>query len=364
MISPSTFYDLVSGRRRGISAACGRGVLRALEAPYGVAVAWRNRRYDRGTADLFRPPVPVISIGNLTTGGTGKTPLVKWTAHRLRELGLRVAILSRGYRAEQGGLNDEALELELDLPDVPHLQNPDRAASARVAVEELEMQVLLLDDGFQHRRLARDLDIVLLDALEPFGFGHLLPRGILREPRCALRRADVIVLSRADLVEAESRLCLKEEARRLAPGALWCEIRHAPHALVNARERRPWQLLAGQPVFAFCGIGNPAGYRRTLDSCGLEIVGWREFPDHHAYTGRDIEELTARCRESQAAAAVCTQKDLVKVQLAQLGPVPLWALAIETEFLAGGERLAEMLHNLTRSVRTEVPLPAGRDDPG
>ena len=126
--------------------------------------------------------MPVISVGNITTGGTGKTPMVAWLARWFRNQDVRVALVSRGYRAEAEGQNDEARELATLLPDVPHLQNPDRVAAARIAIDELETQLIILDDGFQHRRIHRDLEIVLIDALQPFGFGHVLPRGLLREP--------------------------------------------------------------------------------------------------------------------------------------------------------------------------------------
>jgi tetraacyldisaccharide 4'-kinase len=193
------FLDLVSGRRRGPAATLLRGGLRLAETPYAMAMSWRNRRYDRGKAVIHRAGVPVVSVGNITLGGTGKTPMVEWIARLYRRHQVRVAIVSRGYRAEEGGRNDEARELEQKLPDVPHIQNADRAAAARVAVEELDMQLIVLDDGFQHRRLARDLDVVLLDALEPFGFEHVFPRGTLREPLSGLRRADLVILSRADV---------------------------------------------------------------------------------------------------------------------------------------------------------------------
>ena len=180
MLNPSEFRDLVSGRRRGIGASVLRAALRVAEVPYGLAMLWRNRRYDRDLARTHRVEVPVVSVGNLTLGGTGKTPMVEWIARHLRAQNVRVTLISRGYGAEAGAANDEALELEQKLPDVPHLQNPDRVAAARTAVDKLDCQLILLDDGFQHRRLGRDLDIVLLDALEPFGFGHVFPGGMLR----------------------------------------------------------------------------------------------------------------------------------------------------------------------------------------
>src|SRR5688572_21284152 len=148
MIPPSRFYDIVSGRRRGPAAAFLRGALQLAEVPYRTTVAWRNRRFDRGAAAIHRVAVPVISVGNLTVGGTGKTPLVKWIARRFYERDVNVAVLSRGYGAASGRASDEALELKQDLPRVPHLQNPDRVASAAAAVEEMKAQVLLMDDGF------------------------------------------------------------------------------------------------------------------------------------------------------------------------------------------------------------------------
>ncbi len=182
MLDANHFREIVSGRRRGAGAAVSRGVLRLAEVPYTAAVRWRNRRYDGAHAAIARVGVPVLSVGNLTLGGTGKTPLVEWIARWFGERGVRVGIVSRGYGATNGQKNDEALELELSLPNVPHVQNPDRVAAARDAIERHGCQLILLDDGFQHRRLGRDLDIVLLDASAPFGFEHVFPRGMLREP--------------------------------------------------------------------------------------------------------------------------------------------------------------------------------------
>jgi tetraacyldisaccharide 4'-kinase len=336
MISPSTFRDLVSGRRRGLRASLARLAMEAASIPYGWAIRLRNRGYDRGAKEIYRPSVPVISVGNLTVGGTGKTPMVEWLARQLRQREIRVAILSRGYGAEQGGLNDEALELELSLPDVPHLQNPDRAASAQIAVDELATQLLLLDDGFQHRKLARDFDLVLLDATEPFGFDHLLPRGTLREPVAGLRRAQAIVLSRADMIDARARGEVRTRVARLAPEAVWAEVEHRPAALVDAAGAvYTLAELRDQPVVAFCGIGNPAGFRHTLEGLGCRIERWREFPDHHDYTRENVEEIGGLIRESGARFAVCTRKDLVKLRVPAVGGAPLRAVSVELSFLCG-----------------------------
>ena len=261
---------------------------------------WRNRRYDRVPAAVEHASVPVISVGNLTLGGTGKTPMVKWLAQWFSGRGLRVAIVSRGYGAAAGKQNDEALELAQALPNVPHVQNPDRVAGARAAIDEFDSQLILLDDGFQHRRLARDLDIVLLDATEPFGFDHVFPRGTLREPVTGLRRAGVVCLSRSDLLDSSGRDLIRGRVAKLAPDAVWCEAAHAPQGLLNsAGGIEPLTTLRGRRVAAFCGIGNPAAFRHAVAQAGCDIVSWREFPDHHAYGEADQEELSRVSRGEQ-----------------------------------------------------------------
>jgi tetraacyldisaccharide 4'-kinase len=349
MLPPSEFRDLVSGRHKGLMATLARGVLRAAEVPYTVAVTLRNRRYDRGDVEVHNVGVPIITVGNLTLGGTGKTPMVKWLARRFQDAGLRVAIVSRGYGAADGKHNDEALELAQALPNVPHIQNRDRVAAAQQAIREFNSQLLLLDDGFQHRRLGRDLDIVLLDALEPFGFEHVFPRGTLREPLAGLGRAQVVCLSRADAISQLERDAVRERVARIAPQAAWCEAAHAASKLVNAcGESQPLDILPKHRVAAFCGIGNPAGFRHTLTATGCEPVVWREFPDHHAYTIADHSELIMLAQNAKADVIVCTQKDLVKLPQRELDGMPLWAVAIEMKFLGGQEALEQRLDEVLK----------------
>ena len=353
MFSASTFHSLVSGRQRGLSAAVLRATLRLAETPYSLAMRIRNRRYDRKRAEIHRVGAPVVSVGNITLGGTGKTPLVEWIARWYRQRDVRVALVSRGYGATAGQANDEALELEQKLPDVPHVQNRDRVAGARLAIEEFESQLILLDDGFQHRRLARDLDIVVLDAMEPFGCEHVFPRGLLREPLAGLHRADVLVLSRADLVSAARRAEIRQRAQCFAPNAAWVEARHAPRLWRSASgNERPLGYLAGERVAAFCGIGNPEGYRRTLEAAGVDVVAFREFADHFAYQRSDIESLTSWPAASNAEAVVTTHKDLVKVAVDQLGGKPLWALVVGLELLVGEDELAARLSAVLPTTAT------------
>ncbi len=354
------FRALVSGQRRGLRGSLGRGMLRLCEFPYRAVVSLRNRRYDSGQAEIAQLPIPVVSVGNLTLGGTGKTPMVAWVCQWFRQHATRVAIVSRGYRAQQDGRNDEALELEYRLPDVPHLQDPDRVAAATIAVDELEMELIVLDDGFQHRRLARNLDLVLIDATEPFGFDHVFPRGMLREPVASLARADVVVLTRADMLDNAERQRIERRVRSLGPQATWCEVVHGPQCLLNSQGReQPLSHLRDHSIGAFCGIGNPAGFRHTLTASGYTVARVREFPDHHHYTRDDVEELTRWAQSQRVEALVCTHKDLVKLGVPRLGNVPLWALAVGLEFLTGEEALTSHLHALLdrqRGLKVETKV--------
>ena len=349
MISPHTFREVISGRSKGLKSTLLRLGLRFCEAPYTLAVNLRNRRFDRGSAEVVAVEVPVVSVGNLTLGGTGKTPLVEWICRHLRQQDIRVAIVSRGYGAEQGERNDEALELELALPDVPHLQNPDRVQAAQIAIEELLMQMVVLDDGFQHRRLRRDLDVVLIDATEPFGHEHVFPRGTLREPLEGLTRADAIVLSRADMVGEAEREKIRERAIKLAPTASWSEVVHAPNNLINSvGESDPIESLQGCKIAACCAIGNPSGFRHTLETLGAEIVAWREFPDHHRFDRTDVDTLAQWA--TGAERVICTRKDLVKLPVVKLGVTPLWALGIRLDFLVGRDELERRLQSVADQV--------------
>ena len=365
MLSAEQFKAIVSGDRRGIVAGLCRTIFQLAEWPYTWAVNYRNRAYDNGRSETHRVAAPVICVGNLTLGGTGKTPMVHYIARWLRDQGIRVAIVSRGYGAENERQNDEARELYAKLPDVPHIQNADRVAACRLAIDELEMQVIVLDDGFQHRRLERDLDIVLLDALEPYGFDHVFPRGTLREPLVGLARADVVVLSRADLVDEPRRTEIRDRLQPLAPRAFWIEVSHQPTKLIRdvadatsvevgttqeSSFDRLQQQLREKNVAAFCGIGNPSGFQRTLEQCGAKIVAFRAFADHHAYSRDDIESIKNWIADHQPDLVICTHKDLVKIEIDELAGVPLRALAVEMKIEAGEQQLHQALKHAIESV--------------
>ncbi len=348
MLNAASFRDLVSGRRRGWLANVLRGLLAAASWLYTLAVSCRNACYDRRLSKIGRVQVPVISVGNVTLGGTGKTPLVAWLAGWFQSRGIRVALVSRGYKAQPGAPNDEGLELAARLPGTPHVQNANRVAGAQQAIREHGAELIVLDDAFQHRRIHRDLDIVLLDALEPFGWERVFPRGLLREPLAGLRRADVVVLSRSDAVSGDQREAIRRRVAERASDALWVEVSQRPVGLRSAGGgQEPLERIAGRRVAAFCGLGNPAGFRHTLQTCDCQVVDFREFPDHHPYPARDLESL-ARWADGLAdiAAIVCTHKDLVKIPRSQLGGVPLRGLEIGLEFTVGGSAFEQRLGTL------------------
>jgi tetraacyldisaccharide 4'-kinase len=343
---------LITSQGRGFWPALQRWGLWALSVPYGWAARCRNRLYEWGWKRSWQASVPVVSVGNLTVGGTGKTPCVEFVARFYRELDLQVAILSRGY-GSTGGCNDEALVLEENLPDVPHLQGADRVALAATAVEELESEILVLDDGFQHRRLARNLDIVLVDATQPWGYGFLLPRGLLREAPSGLRRSDLIMLTRCDQVDEGQKSRLREEIHKVAPGKPVVETVHGPVALIQSDgQTAPLEMLRDRPVLAFCGIGNPRAFRRTLETLGAKVIAFRTFPDHHAYDRTDVEDLRNWVRQQATDCLVLTtQKDLVKLRLARLGGRDLWAIQVRLHVTSGQDALDRMLRSVVTAPR-------------
>ncbi len=349
MIDPG-WHDVLSGRRRGAWAGLCRGVLSLAVPFYGTAVAVRNLSFDRGWRRVHRASVPVVSVGNLTTGGTGKTPLVAWLVEELQRGGATPGILSRGYGRKKGEANDEQRMLALLCPDVPHVQMPDRVVGARLLVEKHGCDLLVLDDGFQHRRLARDLDLVLLDALRPWGYGALLPRGLLREPPSALRRAGLVCLTRVDQCD-EAQLQQLTQQVRCHTDAPLMEVLFRPTQLRNAGgETAPLSKLQSATLGAVCGIGNPEAFRRTLTSLGAPVAESRfwAFPDHHDYNETDQRRLAEWTAREGIELLVVTVKDLVKLPQARLGLAAVWGLQIGVEFRSGRSHLTAALSELRR----------------
>lgn len=338
------FHDVVSRKDRGPIAGCARFVFGLIEIPYSIAVKTRNRMFDSGLKKINRLDIPVVSVGNLTLGGTGKSPMVAFLASRLIREGKKPGLLSRGYaQGEENRPNDEAMELAWRLPDTPHEQDPDRFAGGKRLLEiRPDLDIAILDDGFQHRRLHRDLNIVLLDASEPFGYDRIFPRGLLREPVGSLKRADIVILSRADLVREVERKRIREIVRKYAPDALWGELIHKPGRLVSfngeefhAHTSESLDRCRNHAAVAFCGIGNPEGFRTTLKSIGVNLLDLLDFPDHNNYADEDYERIERSVRRNAPETIFCTMKDLVKIRKKDIAGVPLYAVSIESEFIEG-----------------------------
>lgn len=337
----------------GPLCAVARAALAALAVPYGVVARRRLAAYDPGRRTPTRLPVRVVCVGNLTAGGTGKTPFVAWLARRALAAGRRPAVLSRGYGPRPAGaaLSDEGLVLRDLLGDgvVLH-EDPDRVRGGRALLAvHPEVDLVLLDDGFQHRRLARDVDVVLLDATNPFGHGHGLPRGLLREPVEGLARAHVVVLTRTERATPEALDALDARVAALAPAARRARARTVPRALVRAADGAdlPLRALAGTPVFAWAGIGNPRAFEALLEDLGARVVGRRFERDHRAIGPGDAEAVVREARACGAALVVVTRKDLVKLRAASAAgasaPAEVVTLDVDLDLGADADAVAAVL---------------------
>lgn len=313
-----------------------------LSIVYGAITRARLQAYKAGLLSTSKLPVPVISVGNLTTGGTGKTPLVEWICRKLASDGRRVCILTRGY----GRINPrtqvvvsngtEILAGERDAGDEPFLLaqnllgiatvicNPNRFVAGQWAIENLGTEVLLLDDGFQHLRLGRDLNIVTIDATEPWGGGSLLPQGRLREPKKSLSRADCVVITRVNQTKNPSSL--RDEVKIFTGDT---------PIFMSRMLTSGFFTLDGEPVGspiqatgAFCGVGNPESFFNQLRSAGYELSFTRAFPDHYQYKQIDIDALVQEAKAKGALALITTAKDAIKLRSLSF-PIPCYVLKIE-----------------------------------
>jgi tetraacyldisaccharide 4'-kinase len=325
---------VITGEKRGIGAGLVRLGMSAVSPIYSMVVQGRNAKFDRGLG-VRRLPRPVVSVGNITTGGTGKTPVVRWLCERLRTAGERPAVLMRGYGAKVGEPADEEAMLAglLNRPDLPpvivHAEADRHAGGQAVLAAHRDVSVFVMDDGFQHRRLAREFDLVLLDACEPFGFGHVLPRGLLREPLSGLGRADAFLITRADQgADIEQIVKRVREYNSAAP------VYRCVHAHVGLRSREDvlhqMTALLGMRVFVFAGIGNPEAFGRQFT--GMAAHRW--FGDHRAYTRRDVATILEDAERARADLIVTTEKDWVKIAPLLEGPteIPIWRAELAVRF--------------------------------
>lgn len=318
---------------------------------YRGLLGTRDWLYARGVLKCRRLGCPVVSVGNLTVGGTGKTPAVELAVRTLVDLGHRPAVVSRGYGrhtrgvqivadaasirldAEEGG--DEPFLLARRLPGVPVVVGGNRYEAGRHAIERFGITAIVLDDAFQHRTLAKDVEIVMARARTPWGNGRLLPGGPLREPLAALRRADLIVVSGARGAEDIGEVV--ETARRYAPRTPVLAARHVPTECWEASLMKymPLETLLGKRLFVFAGIGAPEGFRRTLQETGVVESGFARFVDHHWYSREDLRALDAQAAASGADGLVTTEKDWVRLR--RLPPVrrPVYVIGVRLTLISG-----------------------------
>lgn len=298
---------IMSGERRGALAGATREALSVAAIGYSTAIRLRNYGYNSGLLKSRRLARPVISVGNITTGGTGKTPVVRWLADNLREV--KPAVLMRGYKSAEN-FSDEQSLLEEQLGGVPVIARPDRRRGAAAALaKQHDTGLFILDDGMQHRKMARDFELVLVDATNPFGFGHVLPRGLLREPLAGLARANAFLITRVDLITSEELESIKYRLRVNNSASPIFGAQHSIATFWCGGEQFSAEALRGKRVCLFCGVGNPAGVRKQLELLGINIVEERYFPDHHHYSISDLNTLA----EVNTDLMVTTEKDWAKI---------------------------------------------------
>ena len=340
--------------------------LAALSFLYGGVMRLRNLLYDRGIRRSYRLPCKVISVGNITVGGTGKTPLIIMLARMLREEGYRPAVLCRGYRGESRSpvnvvsdgtallmtprdAGDEPVLIARNLGHIPVITGRKRYLTGRQAIEEFGADLLLLDDAFQHRRVRRDIDILLLDSVKPFGNGFMLPRGILREPVTSMKRATLIVET-GSRKEGTTPPAQFLRTGHHPPQPLY-RGHHAPRDLVKGTsgESLPLDRIRGKSLCLFSGIAEPERFRTTVASLGGEILEYVTFPDHHSFTEADLARVRDTARTCGAGMIVTTEKDGIKLFDFPDSVKDIYILRIEMEILPSrGTLRATVLEQITR----------------
>jgi tetraacyldisaccharide 4'-kinase len=352
-------FDCLQGRGEAAAAPrCSLGAVAVgLAVVYGLGARLRRSLY---VNELLLPkhlPAPVVSVGNLTVGGAGKTPVTACLTRFFQAHGKKVAILSRGYGGQNQGVTcisdgqqiyqkppqvgEEAYWLARNLPGAAVYTGASRYAAGGLAWEQFKPDIFLLDDGFQHFQLHRDLDIVLLDAAAPFGNGHLLPRGILREPRSALAAAQVLILTRYEEDRDQQTLTNLQSAYPHKT-VLTATIRPSAARLYPAGRPEPPAALKGQPLLAFAGLARPEVFRRSLADLGVRLLGFQAFPDHHPFSPADLANLIREAATAGAAALITTGKDWARLGEQWDAAVPLWVLEVEAQ-ISQPERILEFL---------------------
>jgi len=381
--------SVIQDRRRGRIAAFLRFVLSLLSHLYAAGVQIRLWLYEHGVFRHHALGCQVLSVGNLTVGGTGKTPIVETFARSLQQQGRRVAILSRGYKSvkpplwerflrrltladrrapplvvsdgerlllDSAAAGDEPYMLASNLPRVAVLVDPNRVKAGRYAIQKLGCDTLILDDGFQYLALKHRLDIVLVDRTNPFGNGRVLPRGILREPVRNIARAGFIFITKSDGCGAAE---LKDVLRRYNTTAEIAECRHQAKYLqdVYAQSRIGLDYLQNRPVATICGIAVPEGFEEEIQRLGARIVHRRRYADHHRYSQQEIIDMINESLQAGAEALITTEKDAVRFPMLERRDIPVFFLRVEIELLSGQENFDQCIARICfRSSRTRGGL--------
>ena len=344
----ANWYErVISGEKKTFLASFVLAVFTLLSLAYLALYLLRVLAYKLRLRRVRILPKKVVSVGNLTVGGTGKTPFIELLSRMIKERNYKPVILSRGYAAKDGANSDELLVLRENLPKVPHYTAPSRYQAGLEALSketENTPDVFLLDDGFQHWQLKRDLDIVLVDALNPFGYGRLTPRGMLREPMGALSRADMFVITRGDQVQPEIIEVLKESLQKFNPEAPLAVSHHEVRSLreVGTRKKREISSLKDVKVLGFCGIGNPRAFHGLLVHLGAQVAAFHAFRDHFHYNAEILRLISQEAMLLGCTALVTTQKDAVKLRDFQIEP-PILELIIGVEITEGRDEVAGKL---------------------
>ena len=327
-----------------------------LSLAYGLGINFILFCYRAGWLKKHRLPRPVISIGNLTWGGVGKTPFVLWLAKELKTKNLKPVILTRGYMAKTENKNhpsDEAKMIEEVLKDVPVVVGKNRMARAHQFLQNNDTDVFILDDGFQHWGLARDLDVVLVDATNPFGNGHLIPRGILREPLTSLKRADIVCLTKTDLAK-DRIVSLKNNLKKISSKLLIGETVHQGERLKDICSAAVYELsiLNNRKIACLCGIGDPSSFELILEKLGAQVVKKFLFMDHHIYAREEISQILEECLKENIQTVVTTDKDAVKIASFQKfinEKISILSLQIDISFIKGKDEFLDRVYHLVHS---------------
>ncbi|MFH1269460.1 MAG: tetraacyldisaccharide 4'-kinase [Candidatus Omnitrophota bacterium] len=340
-------YDLATDKHKGPVAGILKSFLYFISLIYGLAVRALIFIYH---LKPYRLNCKVLSVGNITLGGTGKTSLVLLIARYLKEQGHKVAILTRGYqRKAAGNMGDEPYMLHMNLKDIPVIVDTDRIRAANSAIRDYGADTVILDDGMQQWRIKKDLEVVTIDAASPFGNRNLIPRGILREPLSSLKRADTIILTKTNLKPACSEV--KDFLSRINPEALQAESIHSPSGfcrLDKPREMLGVDILSGKTVTLFSAIADPGSFEQLVSSLGVKIGASFRFRDHHNYTQEEIDDIIRKSEGMGIDTLVTTEKDAARLYQLPITDYRLsvWFLRIELKIIKDEERFHNRLFRI------------------